>query len=311
MNGTITRRARKGSTKPSWGYVFDAGTIEDGKRKQVTKSGFTTKKEAEDALRKAIGEVEEKQRRAGELSAEELAEAIAEFKAKRAAPVREQRTFGEFFDRWMKEHAARRCSPKTLEAYGQHGAYAKREFGSVLLKDLSAEVLETAMNRLKDGGGRNGRALSARSIGHIFFVVNAVLSKAVKWKLIDDNCMEQVDRPKRTAKAAPRVLDSDGMTKLLSCAANTRLYPLLVLAAATGCRRGELLALTWSDLDVKGTLLVSKSLEETREGLRVKSTKSNKARLLPRTRGCSLSPSPALSTTGAGPGDVRSGLPGQ
>ena len=89
------------------------------------------------------------------------------------------------------------------------------------------------------------------------------------------------DRPKKKPKAPPAVLDSESLKQLLDGAANTRLYPLLVLAAATGCRRGELLALTWSDLNIRGTLIVSKSLEETCNGLRVKSTKSNKTRIEP------------------------------
>jgi hypothetical protein len=58
----------------------------------------------------------------------------------------------EFFARWMREHAARRCSPRTLEAYGQHGDYAIREFGSVLLTDLTTELLETTLNKLHDAG---------------------------------------------------------------------------------------------------------------------------------------------------------------
>ena len=54
-----------------------------------------------------------------------------------------------------------------------------------------------------------------------------------------------------------------------------------MLAAATGCRRGELIALQWSDLNVDtGLLTISKSLEQTRGGLRVKSTKSEEPRQL-------------------------------
>jgi integrase len=55
---------------------------------------------------------------------------------------------------------------------------------------------------------------------------------------------------------------------------------VIVTAMATGMRRGELLALEWSDVDWdRATLEVSKSLEETRQGgLRIKSTKSGLTR---------------------------------
>jgi integrase len=58
-----------------------------------------------------------------------------------------------------------------------------------------------------------------------------------------------------------------------------RIYPIIVLAMATGMRRGELLALEWRDLNwERGILEVSKSLEETKQGLRTKSTKSGATR---------------------------------
>jgi integrase len=48
---------------------------------------------------------------------------------------------------------------------------------------------------------------------------------------------------------------------------------------ASGARRGELLALQWSDIDWASCVLtVSKSLEQTAAGLRVKATKSKKPR---------------------------------
>jgi integrase len=36
---------------------------------------------------------------------------------------------------------------------------------------------------------------------------------------------------------------------ILQAAEGIRLYPCFVTAACSGCRRGELLALTWADLD--------------------------------------------------------------
>jgi integrase len=76
---------------------------------------------------------------------------------------------------------------------------------------------------------------------------------------------------------------------LLDRAQSTRLSPFIVLASATGCRRGELLALQWPDLDGNsGELSVSRSLEQTKAGLRVKSTKSGEPRKF-------VVPNPAIS----------------
>jgi integrase len=83
-------------------------------------------------------------------------------------------------------------------------------------------------------------------------------------------------------KRRPAVLDESKLRTLFDRARNTRLYSFLVLAAGTGCRRGELLALQWPDLDFdSGMLSVSKSLEQTKAtGLRVKTTKSEEPRRL-------------------------------
>jgi len=56
-------------------------------------------------------------------------------------------------------------------------------------------------------------------------------------------------------------------------------FTFVEIALATGARRGELLALTWPDVDyIITTVTISKSLEETKAGLRVKRTKSGKPR---------------------------------
>jgi integrase len=260
MNGTITKRPLKNGGH-SWGYTFFAGRDEAGKRIQITKSGFDTKREAADALRQAIA-----QHQAG------------------AAVLKDARTFAAFFDEWMTEHVARHCSPKTQERYCELGAYALRYFGAVQIQKLTPMIVEKAVNDLLDRGGRpstdspNGSPLSPNTVRNIAFVVNGALSLAVRWGLLQTNPMDRVTLPKHD-KHEPTVLDRSKIERLFKAATGTRLYTLLVVAAATGCRRGELLALTWADVDFKtGVLSVSKSLEETKKGLRVKTTKSGKPR---------------------------------
>jgi integrase len=262
MRGTVSKRLTHAG-RARWAYVFDLGPDKDGKRRQLTKSGFETRREAEDAL----------------------AEAIAEQRGQPATP--EEKiipTFRTFFERWHAECVVRECAPKTAERYRELGQYAIRLFGDAPLDQLTAEQLAVAVNRLSDHGGQvtkqhpHGRPLASKTVRHIAFLVQACLQQAVDWDILLKNPMSKVKKPK-VPRRRPKVVDRAGMNTLLARAADRRPYPALGLAAATGMRRGELLAVEWTDLDWDtGILEVSKSLEQTKQGLRIKSTKSGETR---------------------------------
>jgi hypothetical protein len=79
MTGRITKTKLK-SGIISWGYVFDAGRHDNGKRRQILRKGFKTKHAAEDALHDAVGD------------------------RKKVSDVREDsRTFEAFFRTWLEQ----------------------------------------------------------------------------------------------------------------------------------------------------------------------------------------------------------------
>jgi integrase len=82
----------------------------------------------------------------------------------------------------------------------------------------------------------------------------------------------------RTPTAAGQVLDQDGLGRLLDGFRGRAVYPIVATAAFTGARRGELLALQWSDFDpLTKALTFRRSLEETKEhGLRFKEPKTER-----------------------------------
>ena len=262
MTGTITERPRRDG-KPSWGYSFFAGRTPAGKRIQITKSGFESRRKAGQALLSAV-----QQHRAGPAIVSQL-------------------DFGTFIDRWLGEHAKHRCTPKTLERYTQLSRYALRYFGKVDLHRLSPALIESTLTALRNSGGRIdevhplGRPLSARTVRHVAFLIHDSLEAAVRWGTLPANPMDRVVLPKPERKE-PRVLDEEGLGRFLDAVRGTSLFPLLVTAVSTGCRRGELLALEWRDIDSQtGMITISKSLEQTKGGLRIKSTKSDNARRFP------------------------------
>ncbi|MEH2501409.1 integrase [Bradyrhizobium sp. AZCC 1578] len=70
------------------------------------------------------------------------------------------------------------------------------------------------------------------------------------------------------------------LAKLVAGFKPSNLYPIVVLAAATGARRNELLALRWADLDVENKKLrIEWALEQTKKhGIRRKRPKTKRGR---------------------------------
>jgi integrase len=270
MTGTITRYRRKDRTI-SWGYYFKVDNA------QFTKSGFDSKDEAREACQRAIRE------------AQGLPPVGHEAKPDTSpASKGDKRTLSEYLPYWLDTHAALRCAPKTMERYRDLSAYLARQLGTIRLCDLKTSQIQDAVNRLKIRGGAittdhpQGRPLSAKTVRSIATLLYTCLGDAARLEHIATNPMgdKRIKLPKRP-KANPAVMDAASLGAVFKAAEGTRLYPFVVTAGCSGCRRGELLALTWADVDFeKSTLLISKSLEQTRAGLRVKSTKSEEPRLI-------------------------------
>jgi integrase len=260
--------------RKSWGYSFRAGKDAAGKWRWISKKGFTKEKDAEEAMRRAIAEHEKNQN------------------------GNDPRTFSDFFDAYIREHCERHCEATTVQGYIAKGAYAKRCFGDVPLVKLTPLQIETALNKLRDHGGKKtkvepeGRRLSAKTVREIGAVVNATLNAAIRWGVLDFNPMRRVTLP-RLERREPKVLEKSQLEWFISaCDGHQWLHLLLLLDAATGCRRGELLALTWTDVDFQNAVItVSKSLAQTRtKGVFIKLPKGRKLRRfsLPPSAGAAL-----------------------
>src|SRR5262249_37593364 len=131
------------------------------------------------------------------------------------------------------------------------------------------------LQRPKDKGGSG---LAARTVGHVHRVLHRVLGHAVKWSLIPSNPATSADPP-RVQRTEVTILAADQIGPVLKALRGRWIYPIAVLALATGARRGELCALRWKDVDLDaGRIRMEKSLEQTNAGLRLKDPKTKAGR---------------------------------
>jgi integrase len=74
-------------------------------------------------------------------------------------------------------------------------------------------------------------------------------------------------------------LSAEQSAQLLDAVRHSHIYWPVLIALATGARRGEVLAIRWRNVDLeRGTIRIVESLEQTKTGLRFKSPKTDRAR---------------------------------
>jgi integrase len=122
------------------------------------------------------------------------------------------------------------------------------------------------------------RALSDATIRQTYTVLRAALDGAVRDELLAKNPAAAVGRPGVPRKEA-KYSSAVDVTKVLLCAEGLRYRNVLVLIAATGLRRGEALALHWSDIRFEaGELKVRGTLGRVRGKLVITEPKTERAR---------------------------------
>jgi integrase len=256
MRGNITRRGRN-----SWRIKFDVGSDASGRRKTRYVTVRGKRQDAEKELTRLLGQAD-----TGTL------------------PEPSKVTVEEYMVAWLCRTPADGeptppppvgLSPKTAERYRELAqAYIYPHLGTIALQKLKPAKVRDWHETLLKRGGDKGRALAARTVGHAHRVLHRALERAVEAETISRNVAAIISPPKIEAEEVV-ILDADQIATVLEKLAGHDLYALVAVDLATGLRRGELLALPWSSIDLDGgSLRVERSLEETRGGLRFKPPKT-------------------------------------
>ncbi len=166
-------------------------------------------------------------------------------------------TVGLLLDRYLEHLDAQDLSPKTLDDYQRYVAgVLKPALGAIPVNKLTAWDLD----RMYAGGTAKGRKATTIRLWHA--ILSGALGQAVRWGWVPVNVAKMASPP--PVRSAPIVPPTAAEVLALVDAAETKdptYAALILLAALTGARRGELCALRWSDIDLPaGRMTVARSL---------------------------------------------------
>ncbi|MPZ63784.1 MAG: tyrosine-type recombinase/integrase, partial [Propionibacteriales bacterium] len=182
-------------------------------------------------------------------------------------------TVAEYLDEWLASHAVE-VKPTTLAGYRHMiELYVKPHIGSKRLQTIRPATLTKLYRDLRESGGRNGKALSVRTVNYTHAVLRKALNDAVQVEyLIPSNPADRAKRPKKDHRMKKTWWSTDELAIFLDAVKDHPLYSLFHMAAYTGARRGELLNLRWPDIDWKKQEVTIRGTVSVVDGDRVEGT---------------------------------------
>jgi len=239
-----------------------------GKRRQKWHSGYRTKVEAERARTDLLSKLDQ---------------------GTYVTPT--MVTLGPFLEEWL-DTIVTTVRRNTADSYRRNlENHVIPRIGNVRLHAVDAGTLNRLYADLHRDGRRDGKGgLSARTVGYIHTMLHRAFKDAVRWGRLARNPADAADPPRAngTERAEITAWRSPTLRQFLDLAKlnGERWYAAWVVLATTGARRGEVLGLRWSDVDLDaGRLSIRQSLTVVQHHPIFEAPKTAKG-----TRGIALDP---------------------
>lgn len=175
-------------------------------------------------------------------------------------------TLAELIDRYIENVLP--LKPKNARNVRQHLLWWKQELRHCLLSDIKPSMIAQKRDELLSGTTCKDKLRSSTTVVRYLSSLSHAFAIAVKdWEWMQENPVMKISKPK-ISNGGTRFRSDDEKEKLLQACRESEskgLYPIVILALSTGMRRGEIMNLKWSDVDLdRGSIF----LQVTKNGER-------------------------------------------
>ncbi|MCM3359363.1 site-specific integrase [Psychrobacillus sp. MER TA 171] len=191
----------------------------------------------------------------------------------------EKMPFSEFVEEWFEKFAEKELSSTTLANHVfKLNNHILPVIGHIPLDKINSMVLLDLLSNLTRKDGKEGE-LSLLSKQDIYRTLQSIFKYSTQWKVISNNPMEGVNKPKNNqeVKREVNVYEEEEVTAILQ-ALQDEPFPwrmFLTLSITAGIRRGENLGLEWSKVDFENNRIdITQSIVIGKNGPLIKSPKS-------------------------------------
>ena len=204
---------------------------------------------------------------------EKLKNALEEAKCIDVAKA-EDYTVASWVKTWYELYSKPNIREATQERYWNHIRYhIIPEIGHIKLTKLTSRDVQRMYNNVRDHGrvsrgpGDNRpQSLTASYVISLHRMFKMCLERAVTEQLLLRNPCDNVVLPKNDKKEI-KILKPEHIKAYLAEAERHGVLPMFFLELCSGLRKGELVALLWSDLDVeRKTISISKQAVRVKGG---------------------------------------------
>lgn len=147
---------------------------------------------------------------------------------------------------FLKNYKQNEIKETTFDSYmGIYRAHIlNTDLGRCKLSELKSDNLQMVYNEMTKEG------YNAKTVRHVFILINMALKKAVKLRYIDENANDFVTLPKKK-RFEGKALTAEEARTIFDKAKEEKLYPIVALTLCTGMRKGEVMALKWENINFR------------------------------------------------------------